>query len=195
MTTLTTTASLVELSTLDEESQVTTTLERSELEALLAAGTSHQLWFEVGVEGEAESQRLTLELTDDDLRALLERSPGDEIQIAVDGEGIAELLEEPEVEAHGMRAALAVAVATAAIAAPSGLAATQQSVGTASVGTAATTQAVGAAATSQRAGAAATTQVSSQVVRSQVARSAGKSQRVSPVKFRSLTIIRSGVVR
>ncbi len=189
MTALTTTANLVELTTLDEGSQLTVTLERGEVEALLSAGSSHQLWFEVGSEGEEEASRLTVELTDDDLRALLAGSTDDEVTLAFDGEELGGLLEEPDVEAHGLRGALAVsvAVASAAIAAPSALAATPQAVGTASVG---------AAATSQQAGAAATTQVSSQIVRQQIARGASaKSQRASAYTFAQLTILRAGAVR
>lgn len=188
--TLTTTANLVEHSTLDEATRFTATFGRDELEALLSADTAPILWFDFGIEGEEEPQRLTLELSDADLRALLDGSTGEGVVLSLDGEGVAGLLEAPEVEAHGMRGALAIAIATAAIAAPSGLAATQQG-----VGAAVTQQGLGAAATSQQVGAAATTQVSSQIVRSQIARSATKSQRAAPVKFSSLTILRTGVVR
>lgn len=184
-----TTATLVDLAALDEDSRLTVTLDRSEVEALLGSDGSSLLWFELGVEGEEEPQRLTFELTDDDLRALLSGSTGDEIALAVDGDALAGLLDEPEVEAHGLRSAIAVsvAIATAAIAAPSALAATPQS-----VGTAATSQAV----SSQQVGAAATTQVSSQIVRSHVARGASaKSQRASALTFSQLTILRAGAVR
>lgn len=191
MTALTTTANLVELSTLDVESQLTATLERSEIEALLSADGTNQLWFELGGEG-AEVQQLTVELTDDDLRALLAGSSGDEVVLALDGEAVADLLEEPDVEAHGLRAALAVSVAvvTAAIAAPAGLAATPQA-----TSPAATQQSVGAATTQQGVGAAATTQVVRQIVSSQLRPGAAKTQRVSPLKFHSLTILRAGAVR
>ena len=197
MTALTTTASLVELSSLDEERQVATTIDRAELEALLSAGDSAALWFELGVEGEAEPARLTVDLGADDLRALLDGSIGDEVALVLDGQELAGLLEEPDVEAHGLRGALAVslAVATTAIAAPSALAATQQSVGTASIGSAAASQQV-SAATSQQVSAATTRQVSSQVVRQQLVRgAAAKSQRASAYKFSQLKIIRAGVVR
>jgi hypothetical protein len=191
MTALTTTANLVELSTLDVESQLTATLERSEIEALLSADGTNQLWFELGGEG-AEVQQLTVELTDDDVRALLAGSSGDEVVLALDGEAVADMLEEPDVEAHGLRAALAVSVAvvTAAIAAPAGLAATPQA-----TSPAATQQSVGAATTQQGVGAAATTQVVRQIVSSQLRPGATKSQRVSPLKFHSLTILRAGAVR
>lgn len=191
MTALTTTANLVELSTLDEDSQLTATLERSEIETLLSADGTNQLWFELGAEG-TEIQQLTVELTDDDLRALLAGSSGDEVLLALDGEAVANMLEEPDVEAHGLRAALAVSVAvvTTAIAAPAGLAATPQA-----TSPAATQQSVGAATTQQGVGAAATTQVVRQIVSSQLRPGATKSQRVSPLKFHSLTILRAGAVR
>lgn len=199
MTALTATANLVEHSTIGEPTRITTTLGRSELEALLSADSPPMLWFDLGIEGEAEPQRLTLELTGADVQALLGASTDDGVLLAIDGEGLVGLLGEPEVEAHGMRGALAVAIATAAVAAPSGLAATQQSVSAAvtqqSVSAAVTQQGVGAAATSQQIGAAVTTQVSTQVVSAQRARSAAKVQRAAPVKLASLTILRTGVVR
>lgn len=193
MTALATSANLVDLSTLDEESRLTVTLDRSEVEALLASDSSPLLWFDLGVEGEEEPHRLTFELTGDDLRTLLSGSTGSEIALAVDGEALASLLDEPEVEAHGLRGAIAVsvAIATAAIAAPSALAATPQA-----LGTAATSQAVSAAVSSQQVGPAATTQVSSQIVRSQIVRGANvKSQRATALTFSQLTILRAGAVR
>ncbi len=190
MTALTTTANLVDPVTLDEESQLTATLERTEIEALLAEGR-RQLWFELGAEGEEDPYRLTVELTDDDLRALLGGSSGDEILLALDGEELATLLEEPDVEAHGLRGALAVsiAVASTAIAAPAGMAATSPA-----LSPAASQQSVGAAARTQSVGAAARTQAVRQVV-SQQLRPGAKSQRTSPAKFKSLRILRAGAVR
>lgn len=190
MTALTTTANLVEPSALQEETRLTATLERADVEALLSEGRS-QLWFELGREGEADPYRLTVELTEDDLRALLAGSTGDDIALVLDGEELADLLEEPEVEAHGLRAALAVsiAVATTAIAAPAGMAATSPA-----TSAAATQQSVSAATTQQAVGAAATTQVVRQVV-SQQLRPGAKAQRVSTLKLNSLTILRAGAVR
>ena len=189
MTALTATANLLDLSELGGESRITTTLERGELEELRSAGGTPRLWFELGSEGEEEPQRLTVSLDDDDLRALLAAATGDELVLALDAAELAGVLEEPDVEAHGIRGALAVslAVATTAIAAPTALAATPQAVKPA---------ALKPAATSQKVGAAATTQVTRQVVRQQVARGAStKSQRSSPATFRTLTIIRAGIVR
>lgn len=189
MTALTTTANLVEPTALDEDTRLTATLERSDVEALLSEGRP-QLWFELGAEGEASPYRLTVELTEEDLKALLAGS-GDEILLALDGEELSGLLEEPDVEAHGLRAALAVsiAIATTAIAAPAGMAATSPA-----TSPAATQQSVSAATTQQAVGAAATTQVVRQIV-SQQLRPGAKAQRVSPLKMNSLTILRAGAVR
>jgi hypothetical protein len=189
MTAITTTANLVDLAELDEVGQITTTLERGELEAVLSTGEAARLWFELGVGGEEEPQRLTVALSDDDVRALLAGSTGDDLVLALDAAELADMLEEPDVEAHGIRGALAVslAVATTAIAAPTALAATPQSLGTSSLKPAVTSQQVGAAAA---------TQVSRQVARQQIARGASaKSQRSSPATFKSLTIIRAGILR
>jgi hypothetical protein len=190
MTALTTTANLVEPSALEGENRLTATIERADVEALLSEGRS-QLWFELGTEGEADPYRLTVELTEEDLRALLAGSTGDDITLALDGEELTGLLEEPEVEAHGLRAALAVsiAVATTAIAAPAGMAATSPA-----LSPAATQQSVSAATTQQAVGAAVSSQVVRQVVSQQV-RPGAKAQRLSPSKFKSLTILRAGAVR
>lgn len=182
---LRTTATLVELSTLDEASRLDATLDRDELEALLAGGDTPRLWFDVGVEGEPEPQRLTVGISDEDLRALLADTGDAEVALAIDGAALANLFEEPEVEGHGMRSALAIAAAAAAtaIAAPAAMGATPQ--------------AVGAAAKQQGVGAAATTQVSSQVVRSAIQRGASKSSvaRSSALSFAKLRILRAGAVR
>jgi hypothetical protein len=190
MTGLTTTANLVDQATLDEESRLTATLERTDVEALLAEGR-RQIWFELAAEGQADPYRLTVDLTEDDLQALLAGSSDDAILLALDGEELTGMLEEPDVEAHGLRSALAVsiAVATTAIAAPAGLAATSPA-----TSPAATQQSVGAATTQQGVGAAATTQVVRQIV-SQQLRPGTKAQRASALKFKSLTILRAGAVR
>ena len=187
----TTTANLVELSALNGQDQLPATLDRAEIAALLGEGTSHQLWFDLAVEGEGDPYRLTVELSDDDLRAVLAGAAGDEVLLALDGQEVAGALEEPDVEAHGLRGALAIslAVATTAIAAPAGMAATQPAVSPAT-----STQSISAATTQQAVGAAATTQVVRQIA-SQQLRLGAKAQRVSPLKLNSLTILRAGAVR
>ena len=189
---LTTTATLVEYGTFEDESAIGAVLVRSELEAALHADESVQLWFELGLEEDEETTRLTLELTDADLEEMLRLSTGDEITLAIDGDAVAGLFGDPDVEAHGMRGALAVAVAGAAIAAPTSLAAAPQ---TASA--AATAQRAGAAATAQTAGLAATTQVSSLAARAQVARIAARTQisKSLVVKAGGVTLLRGGLAR
>jgi hypothetical protein len=123
---LTTTANLVEYGSLGDSGSIATVLERSELEAALSADDFAGLWFELGNEEDEETQRLTLELTPADLEEILRLSSGDEVALALDADAVSGLLADPDVEAHGMRGALAVAVATAAFAAPAGLAATPQ---------------------------------------------------------------------
>ena len=187
MSALTTTANLVDYASL-EEGAITATLEREDLDAL-AGGPTHKLWFELLREGETEPLRMTVELTDADVAALVAGAPGEEVILAFDRQELGGLLEEPDVEAHGLRGALAVSLAVVGttIGAPAALAATPQSLETASVSPAVTSQQVGSAAT---------TQVSSQIVRQQLARGASaKSQQASAYKFAQLSILRAGAVR
>jgi hypothetical protein len=181
MTTLTT-ANLVDITTIDEDSQLTATLDHDDLEALFASGGPAQLWLDLAVEQE-EPRRVTLQLTDADLQALVEGAGGEELTLALDALALADLLQEPEVEAHGMRTGVAVAVAIVAGAAvaPSALGATAQ------VSPATQPQAVKQAVSSQQVGTAATRQVTRQIVRSQV-----HSDRASALR---LSLLRAGVVR
>lgn len=119
------TANLVDYETLEDDS-IAAVVVRSELEAALAADDTAGLWFEVEREDDAESRRLTLELTSADLEEILGFSPADEFVLALDADQVSGLFVDPDVEAHGIRGALALAVATAAIAAPTSLAATPQ---------------------------------------------------------------------
>jgi hypothetical protein len=197
---LTTTANLVEYSVLEDRGPLTAVLDRIELAEALDEDETTRLWFELGVEGSDETRRLMVDVTPSDLEELLRRTSGDEIVLALDVDVLEGMFEDPEVEAHGLRGALAIAIATAAVAAPSGLAAVPQTAGAAatgqSVGAAATSQSVGAAATSQQAGAAATTQVSSLAAKAQVSKVAAKGQVSSLVlKGASLKLLQAGLVR
>ena len=167
-------------------------LRRSELEAALNEKNAGHLWFEFEDENDEQTRLLTIDMVSGELEEMLRRSTGEEIVLALDGNALEGLLHDPDVEAHGLRGALAVAVATAAIAAPAGLAATPQAT---SAG--ATTQGVGAAATVQTAGVAATTQVSSLAAKAQVSGVAAKSQvsRSLVAKAGAVRILRAGVVR
>jgi hypothetical protein len=119
---VTTTANLVDYETLDVGA-VTAVLSRSEIEAALEADASTGLWFELGYEDEGAS-RLEVELAPRDLEEILRASTGDEVTIALDGDAVAGLIGDPDVEAHGLRVALAIAVVAGAAMAPAGFAAT-----------------------------------------------------------------------
>jgi len=168
---LTTTATLVEYGTFEGGSPITAILARSELEAALNTHESAQLWFELGLDGDEETTRLTLDLTPTDLEEMLRRSTGDEVSLALDGDALAGLFADPDVEAHGLRGALAATVAIAAIAAPTSLAAVPQT-----SGVAATAQRATAAATVQTSGTAATAQISSVAAKAQISGVAAKAQ-------------------
>jgi len=168
---LTTTATLVEYGTFEGRSPITAILARSELEVALNTHESAQLWFELGLDGDEETTRLTLDLTPTDLEEMLRRSTGDEVSLALDGDALAGLFADPDVEAHGLRGALAATVAIAAIAAPTSLAAVPQT-----SGVAATAQRASAAATVQTSGTAATAQISSVAAKAQISGVAAKAQ-------------------
>jgi len=181
---LTTTATLVEYGTFEGGSPITAILARSELEAALNTHESAQLWFELGFDGDEETTRLTLDLTPTDLEEMLRRSTGDEVSLALDGDALAGLFADPDVEAHGLRGALAATVAIAAIAAPTSLAAVPQ---TSEV--AATAQRATAAATVQTSGTAATAQISTVAAKAQISGVAAKT------KMSKTLVVRAGGVQ
>ena len=125
------TANLVESETLESGSSLTAVLPRREIEAALGAGDSLGLWFDIGGENDEKTMRLTVEMSTADAREALRRSTDDDVVFTLDAQSLAELYEDAEVEAHGMRGALAMAVTAAAIAAPAGLAASPQVASTA----------------------------------------------------------------
>ncbi len=162
-------ATLVEPGTLDDS--FTAVISRQELEAA-AAGDSGELWFEIGTDGSDEVSRLSVELAYKDIEAILRLSAEDEIFVTLDGDAIGSLFADPDVEAHGLRGALAIAVTSAAILAPATQAAVPQA-----ASPAATAQKASVAATVQRAGAAhANVQVASLAAKAQVSTVAAKAQ-------------------
>jgi len=187
---LTTTATLVEYGTFEGDSPIAAVFARSELEAALETDESTRLWFEFGLDDD-ETARLTLDLLSEDLEEILRRSTGDEIAVALDGDALAATFEDPDVEAHGLRGALAATVAIAAIAAPTSLAAVPQT-----SQAAATAQHASVAATAQTAGVAATAQVSSLAATAQVSGVVSKSQvsKKLALKGANLKLLRSGLV-
>lgn len=186
---LTTTANLVEYATL--EGPISAVLARSELEAALHADESAGLWFEFEREDE-EMRRLTIELGSADIEEMLRLATGDEVVLAIATDPVTSLFDEPEVEAHGMRGALAIAVVAAAVAAPTSLAAAPQ---TASA--AATAQQASPAASIQQVSAAVTTQIANPAVKAQVANPAVKAQvaKTLVLKAAGLKLLRGGLAR
>ena len=175
---------------------LTTIVARSVLEAALAEDEPGRLWFEV--EDDEQSRRLAIDLSAADLEELLRLSGSDDVALALDGNDVADLFDDPDVEGHGMKGAIAIAVTSAALLAPAGQAAVTQSVGTAAAtqgaGVAATTQGAGVAATTQ-VGVAVSTQVSKAAATAQVASVQAKLAKSNAAKLRSFKLLRSGIFR
>ena len=133
--------------------------------------------------------RLAIDLSAADLDEILRLSSGDDVALTLDGDGVAGLFDDPDVEAHGLKGAIAIAVTSAAILAPAGHAATQQS-----VGAAATVQRSSVAATAQ-VRAAATTQGSRVAAKTQVASVQAKLARSQAAKLSGFQLLRSGLAR
>ena len=183
-------ATFVTPETFDES--LTTIVARSVLEAALAEDESAELWFELGTEDGEDVNRLSIDLSSADIEQLLRLSSEDEIALTLDGEGVESLFGEPDVEGHGLKGAIAVAVTSAALLAPGiAQAATPQTIGTAATQQAkiqATAQ-VAPAATAQVASLAARTQVSVQA-KTQVSKT-----QVAKAKVSGLKLLRSGLAR
>jgi hypothetical protein len=181
---VTTSARFVQPDTIDES--LSSIVARSVLEAALQEGDEAQLWFELA-SGE-ETARVAVDVSTSDLEEILRLSGGDDVLLALDGDAVAGLFDDPDVEGHGLKGALAIAVTSAAILAPAGQAALPQT-----AQPAATVQSANPAATTQ-VSAAATTQVASvaaakaQLAKAQVSK--GQAAKVS-----NLRLLRSGLVR
>ncbi len=173
---LTTSANFVGHEALDDAFVVS--FSRRELEALRDSGDPAQLWVELEREGNGGAKRVSIDLTASDIEQLLQHPNGDDLLVALDGYALNGLFDDAEVEAHGLRSALAIAVIAAAAAAPAGLAAapqaanpaaTAQKVGVASTAQS-TVQAANPAASAQRANPAAQAQVSKAASKAQVSK-------------------------
>jgi len=180
------------------DESLTTIVARSVLEAALAEGESSTLWFEVG--DDEDSRRIEVDLSTADMEELLRMSGNEDVALSLDGNELAGLFDDPEVEAHGLKGAIAIVVTSAALLAPAGQAAVTQSVGAAAttqgVGVAATTQGVGVAATTQGVGVAATTNVSHAAATAQVASAQAKLARSSAAfKLQNIKVLRGGLFR
>jgi len=179
-------ATFVTPETFDES--LTTIVARSVLEAALKEDESAELWFELGTEDGEDVNRLSIDLSSTDIEQLLRLSSEDEIALTLDGEGVESLFGEPDVEGHGLKGAIAIAVTSAAILAPASQAAVPQAAASA-------TQQAKIQATAQVAPAA-TAQVSSLAARTQVSVQA-KTQvsKVQVAKVSGLKLLRSGLAR
>jgi hypothetical protein len=163
-----------------DDDLLTTIVARSVLEAALAEDEKAELWFEIGREDD-ETTRLAIDLSAADLEEILRLSSSDDIALTLDGDGVAGLFDDPDVEAHGLKGAIAIAVTSAAILAPAAHAAVPQT--------------AGVAATAQRANVAATTQVSGVAARTQVASVQARLAKSNVAKLRTLKVLRSGLAR
>jgi pyruvate/2-oxoglutarate dehydrogenase complex dihydrolipoamide acyltransferase (E2) component len=188
---LTTTATFTD-GQFDEEA-LTTIVARSVLEAALAEDEGAELWFEIGRDGDDETARLAVELSAADLEEILRLSGADDVALALDGQYIAGLFDDdPEVEGHGLRGAIAIAVTSAAILAPAAQAAVPQATQQAKPQTTAQATAQVSAAT--------TAQVSSLAARTQATlqnRPQSKAQvsKAQLAKVSGLKLLRSGLAR
>src|SRR5262249_35965793 len=105
-----TNATIAEPGSIDDS--LTTIVARSVLESALAEGDSAELWFDLG-DADGEVSRLAIDLAPTDMEELLGLSSEDEIALSLDGEAIESLFADPDVEAHGLKGAIALAVTSA----------------------------------------------------------------------------------
>lgn len=188
---LTTTATFTDAHYDDEA--LTTIVARSVLEAALAEEEGAEIWFDIGRDGDEETARLAVDLSVADLEEILRLAGADDVALTLDGEYVAGLFDDdPDVEAHGLRGAVAIAVTSAAILAPATQAAVPQA-----------TQQAKPQATAQataQVSAASTAQVSSLVAQAQ-AKIQSKPQskiqvsKAQLAKVSGLKLLRSGLAR
>jgi len=182
------------------DESLTTIVARSVLEAALAEGESSTLWFEVG--DDEDSRRIEVDLSTADMEELLRMSGNEDVALSLDGNEIAGLFDDPEVEAHGLKGAIAIVVTGAALLAPAGQAAVTQvsPAATAQISPAATAQ-ISPEATAQispeattQLRPAATAQVTNAAATAQVATVKAKLAK-SNAKFKNFKILRGGLLK
>jgi len=179
---LRTTANLIEAF---ENGNPVAVLSRGELDEMLAAGEPAQLWLELGRDDDEDVRLLSVDLSTADIEQMLNRSTGDDVLLALDGYALHGLFDDPEVEAHGLRGALAIAVVAGAIAAPAGVAANPL-VSTASNQVAASSRAQAVNPAAAQVSAASRVQAANPASRAQAAKPASKAQ-VSQAASRALS--------
>jgi hypothetical protein len=164
-----------------DEGALTTIVARSVLEAALREGEEAELWFDLQ-RGDV-SARLAVDVSTTDLEQILHLSGGDDVLLALDGDAVEGLFGDPDVEGHGLKGALAIAVTSAALLVPAGQAARPQT--------------ANAATTIQRANPAATAQVSSLAARTQVSGAQARAQvsKQLVVSASGLRLLRGGLAR
>jgi hypothetical protein len=168
------------------DESLTTIVARSVLEAALQEEDSAELWFDVADDEGEEVGRLSVDLSYRDIEELLRLSPEDEIALSLDGEEVESLFSDADVEAHGLRGAIAIGVTSAALLAP---AAAQAAVPQA---TQQSKPQVSAQISAQ-----ATAQVSSIASRAQAVSAQSKAQvsKLQLAKISGLQVLRSGLAR
>jgi hypothetical protein len=178
-------ATLVERDILETGSLIAA-LPRHEVQKHLHGDDPLGVWLDLAEDGH-ESLRVTVKLSSADAREALRLSGDGDVVLALDGASLQELVDEPDVEAHGIRGAVAVAVATAAVAAPAGLAANNTEV--------ASTQLAKPALTRQVAKPALDRQVARTALKPQVAHTAYKPQvaRTALVQQIHFVVLQAGV--
>ena len=175
------------------DESLTTIVARSVLEAALQEKEPAELWFELQGEDGEDVNRLSIDLSYSDIEELLRMSPEDEIALSLDGEAVESLFDDADVEAHGMKGAIAIAVTSAALLAP-GISQAAVPQATQQAKPAATAQ-VSAQATAQ-VSAAATAQVSSLAAKTQVSlQNKPQISKVQLAKVNGLKLLRSGLAR
>jgi hypothetical protein len=179
---------------------LTTIVARSVLEAALAEGEPAELWFDLA-RADDEVSRLSIDLAPTDMEQLLGLSSEDEIAVSLDGEAIAGLFDDPDVEAHGLKVPIAIVVSSAAILAPAGQAAvtTQRtsSVVSAQAHTAAKAEVIGTATKAEVIGTATKAEVIGTASRAEVIGAASKAEvtKTLVVRATGFKLLRAKLVR
>ena len=182
-------ATFVEPGTIDDS--FIAVISRQELEAA-GAGDTAELWFDLAADDSEDVSRLSIDLAYSDIEELLRLAPEDEILLELDCGVVEGLFGDYDVEAHGVKGAIAIAVSSAAILAPAGQAALSPQ----SVNPAATVQRANVAATAQ-VRPAATAQVSSVASRVQALNPQAKVQvsKTLVLKANGFKLLRTGLAR
>ena len=95
------------------DESLTTIVARSVLEAALQEEEPAELWFELASGDGEDVSRLSVDLSYSDIEELLRLSSEDEIALSLDGDAVESLFGDADVEGHGMKGAIAIAVTSA----------------------------------------------------------------------------------